>query len=575
MKTAALLLRCSTDSQDYDRQLRDLIPSAEYYGFNVPEEFVFGQYITGKDNVRERDRESIRNLKSACSAGKIDAIFINEVSRLSRDSIAGRLFIREFNNDYKIPIFFRDLQQWTIDIITKKKNEYLEQMLGFHFDAAANELKSMKTRFASGKRKNARTGKIIGGVPALGYTKDINGVIIIDDSTVELVKTIFNKYLEANSSIPSVARYMRGISSLRTWGIGSISNILKNNAYTGEFEVNITDPDRDNMVESFITKIPQIINNELFEAVKAKLETNRSNIDYTRKKVHILQKLIKCNICGSNYTPRSNNSSKTYTYCCISKHNGIECDSTISINEIKFDTIIWKLVKNEYMILQNLGEEERREKVAIEESHIKSLNEEIIAINNVIDILNRKLKKLVDLYLDEMIDASVYSERKINIDSEIDKSNQRLEQIKTAISVSKSNIEQYVSTEFTNEYLEKMESDPAKMKDFIRQNIQSINPYKENSTNVIIEVLGNKKSYTLLYNPRSRKNKCYYISSDLACWQNGIFKYDTIDSGDYFYLPMASFLIQDDDEEEPLIDAILNYDEMLNICKSNNYIIEY
>ena len=578
MKTAALLLRCSTDAQDYDRQLRDLIPSAQNYGFNVPEEFIFGQYITGKDDVRKKDRESISKLKSACNDGKVDVIFINEVSRLSRDSIAGRLFIREFNDEYKIPIFFRDIQRWTINIETRKKDESVEQMLGFYFDAAAAELKSMKTRFASGKRNNAKTGKIICGVTALGYTKDLNGVIIIDNSTVDLVKTIFTKYLEKDASLSGVSRYMSGISNIRNWGVGAIASILRNNAYTGEFEVSIADPDRDKQIEKFITKIPPIIDKETYDAVINKLQTNRKQSVCVRKRVYLLQKLIKCNICGMNYSPRENNLGKNISYYCVSKHNGITCNSNITLNENKLNSIIWKLVKNEFMILQNLGEEERREKITIEESNIKSLNEEITAICNVVDSFNRKKKKLIDLYLDEKIDVSVYSERNNNFDSDIEKSNKRIEQIKTSISISKSNIKQYVSTDYTNEYLDNMEADISKMKDFIRQNIQSINPYKETPTNVIIEVIGNKKSYTLLYNPRSRKNECYYISSDLACWQNGVLKYDTIDSGDYFYLPIASSLIQEeeeDDDDYPLIDAIISYDEMLKICKLNDFIINY
>lgn len=216
MKRAALLLRCSTDSQDYDRQLRDLQPTAEHMGYIIEKDLIFGEYITGKDDVRKKDRESIANLKLACKEGKVDAIFINEVSRLSRDSIAGRLFIREFNEDYRVPIFFRDLQQWTINPISKNRNAYLEQMLGFYFDAASAELKSMKTRFASGKRKNARTGKSIGGVPSIGYTKDKDGTIIIDEENSKLIKIIFDKYLEKDGTITTVGRYLRGISNIST-----------------------------------------------------------------------------------------------------------------------------------------------------------------------------------------------------------------------------------------------------------------------------------------------------------------------------------------------------------------------
>ena len=234
MKRAALLLRCSTDSQDYDRQQRDLMPVAASFGYTVPEELIFGEYITGKDDVRKKDRESIARLKQACKDGKVDAIFINEVSRLSRDSIAGRLFIRDFNEDYRVPIYFRDLSQWTINPDTRIINDSFVAMLGFYFDAAATELKSMKTRFASGKRKNARTGKSIGGVPSIGYTKDKDGTIIIDEENAKLVRIVFSKYLENGGTITTVGRYMRGISNVRNWGSGTIGNILRNKAYTGK-----------------------------------------------------------------------------------------------------------------------------------------------------------------------------------------------------------------------------------------------------------------------------------------------------------------------------------------------------
>lgn len=119
MKRAALLLRCSTDAQDYERQKLDLLDTIKGMGYTTSDDLVFGQYITGKDDVRKKDRESVAECKQAVREGKVDAIFINEVSRLSRDSIAGRLFIREFNDEYKIPVYFRDLGMWTINPTTR------------------------------------------------------------------------------------------------------------------------------------------------------------------------------------------------------------------------------------------------------------------------------------------------------------------------------------------------------------------------------------------------------------------------------------------------------------------------
>ena len=51
MKRAALLLRCSTDAQDYERQKLDLLDTIKGMGYTTSDDLVFGQYITGKDDV--------------------------------------------------------------------------------------------------------------------------------------------------------------------------------------------------------------------------------------------------------------------------------------------------------------------------------------------------------------------------------------------------------------------------------------------------------------------------------------------------------------------------------------------
>ena len=66
MKNAALLLRVSTDIQDIDSQKEALLPVAKSMGYNVSEEWIFGQHITGKDDIRKGERVSIKKLKELC-----------------------------------------------------------------------------------------------------------------------------------------------------------------------------------------------------------------------------------------------------------------------------------------------------------------------------------------------------------------------------------------------------------------------------------------------------------------------------------------------------------------------------
>lgn len=519
MKKAALLLRCSTDSQDYDRQQRDLLPTAESMGYEIREDLIFGEYVTGKDDVRKKDRESIANLKQACKEGKVDAIFINEVSRLSRDSIAGRLFIREFNDDYKVPVFFRDLQQWTIDPISKIKNAYLEQMLGFYFDAAAAELKSMKTRFASGKRKNARTGKSIGGVPSIGYTKDKDGTIIIDEESAKLIKIIFNKYLEKEGTITSVGRYLRGINNVRTWGTGTVGNILRNKAYTGKLEVSITNPDETDdskKVERFITTIPTIIDEDTFNKVQKKLDGNRTAQEYTRSKVHLLQKLIVCSDCGKAFSAKSVNSGKNNTYCCVSKQNGIKCDLSIALDADKTEAIIWNLVKNKLLELNQLGETEKQEQIAKEEQQIQVYEEEISAIELGISKITRKKKNLIDYLEDAESDEEIadIKARRKKYDNEISDSKERINHLKEKIDICKYNINQHLNSSLTNSVLSNIESDRNKMKAQIKEFIKKIVPYPIANSHSVLEVYTTFGRYYILYSSRDKDKQAYFLYGD-------------------------------------------------------------
>ena len=89
MREAALLLRCSTNLQDYNRQKNDLLALADKLGFNVREEYIFGEYVTGKDDIRKGNRQSIQSLIDVCLESMVDAVLIWEVSRLSRNFIYG------------------------------------------------------------------------------------------------------------------------------------------------------------------------------------------------------------------------------------------------------------------------------------------------------------------------------------------------------------------------------------------------------------------------------------------------------------------------------------------------------
>lgn len=106
---AAFLIRCSTKNQDLDRQTRDLTRLAKSLGYEYDiENLVFGEKITGKDDVTIKNRESIDKLLRAAKEQKFDVVLVAEVSRMSRDPASGRVYVRQLIN-MSIPVYFRDI----------------------------------------------------------------------------------------------------------------------------------------------------------------------------------------------------------------------------------------------------------------------------------------------------------------------------------------------------------------------------------------------------------------------------------------------------------------------------------
>ena len=147
---AAFLIRCSTKNQDLDRQTRDLTRLAKSLGYEYDiENLVFGEKITGKDDVTIKNRESIDKLLRAAKEQKFDVVLVAEVSRMSRDPASGRVYVRQLIN-MSIPVYFRDIDTWTINPDNGKRVRDAEQVIGAAFDAAWKYLRSLKTQVASG-----------------------------------------------------------------------------------------------------------------------------------------------------------------------------------------------------------------------------------------------------------------------------------------------------------------------------------------------------------------------------------------------------------------------------------------
>lgn len=573
MKKAALLLRCSTNMQDFNRQRSDLLLVAKRFNFEVTEERIFGEYKTGKDDVRKGNRESVQKLIDACNIGDVEVALIWEVSRLSRNFIYGVNIVDKFNRDYHIPLYFRDKKKWTIDLDNGKIDLDFEKDLRKAFEQAESELETMRIRFASGKRDTAGLGKAIGGRIPFGYKRP-EGYNIIDEITAPIIKELFKKYLEDGATLLSVVNYFKSkYPEYPQFKVaGSIRNLLIYKGFIGEIEYSIFDV-VDDCMDTFYINQPAIIDEDTFIMVQEKLKSNRTVTPYPKAQKHLLQKLIKCVECGSFHTPSTSLKRGYTSYRCGTKtaHHK-ECNYSISLNEELLNNIIWNFIKEQLFSASELNKEQKEEAITKEREIKDNAQNEISILNKSIERISVKMNNLEDMRLEGDITKERFRIKKDELTSELNSITSQVERLNRKIQEVEFNIKRFQNTDFTKEYFVEIEADLDKKKNVVREYINIIYPHKYNKSTVILEIETIEGIFYIFYNPRSRDRIAYYVNRIIAAYQNGIhyYKHPLIDKNDNFYVPNPSLIMNSNEAEE-----FLTINEMKEVCKQNNWEIFY
>lgn len=561
MTRAALLLRCSTNIQDYNRQKLELEKVANRLNLNVTR--IFGEHVTGKDDIRKGNRKSVDELINACENNEIDVILISEVSRLTRNFLYGVTLVDKFNRDYRIPIYFRDKRKWTINLETGDVNLEFEKELRKAFEQAEEELSSIRFRMASGKRDSAGLGEWFAGPPPFGYSRAKDGHLVTNEFT-PIIQEMFEKYLEEGQALKSVARYLIGkyptIKKVRD--IGNIKYILNNKTYTGKAQVDIYD-EVDKVTDTFYFDVPSIIDKDTYEKVQQKLAHNRTISVYPSATKYLLQKIIKCAECGAFYTRLHSIKRNTVHFKCTSgATSNTGCKTKIYLNEQIVNPIIWNFVKEQLFYISKMNTEQRLEAIANESEHKSKAIEEQEALKISYKEQENRLTRLEDLYLDNAINKERYKERKFNIEKELSAINTQMNKQSDKIRLADFNIKRFNSTDFTEQYFSEVEVDLDKQMKVLREYVKAIYPLYIDKVYCFLRVDTIEGMFNIFYEPRKTKQKyAYFISETLAQYQPSIRN---------FYTPNNT-LLTDSDE----VDAYYTLEEMKEICSRNNFEIQY
>ena len=616
---AAFLIRCSTKNQDLDRQTRDLTRLAKSLGYEYDiENLVFGEKITGKDDVTIKNRESIDKLLRAAKEQKFDVVLVAEVSRMSLDPASGRVYVRQLIN-MSIPVYFRDIDTWTINPDNGKRVRDAEQVIGAAFDAAWKYLRSLKTQVASGRRNELDNNQISVGQPFFGYTryggkdKSKKNCWIVDEVAAEVVVFVLTEYIKDGSTLKSTAlattaKYGELLG--RKFSVGSIEHILTYESYhTGIKKISLTDPDTEE-IEVFDVKVPILVDTELFEKATAKRKNNRVKSEpYPKQTTYILSKLLKCPYCGYTMTPRAKgndsrgkttneryriiNGKKALSWLCMSGiNNATSCNNRISVANEKAEPIIWELIKKELIVFANLNNEERELKVEELTEKITHLASNIDNYNAHKSSLQKQLSKAytVATMADESVLAMAMTEfnkTARNIRKEMSDCDSAIEQIKGEIDNLVNLKIFYSQPNLPSDIIEKAETDEAEKRKLVKELINKIVPYKITTFKkqhrdrglvtlnfgvVLLEVYTVNGIYYVFYNANDRGDirQAYYISGVFAKFQNSINKFDAYKEGEYFVISNADMVMETEE-----IDELITVNQMVEIAINNGWVLSY
>jgi hypothetical protein len=598
-KKAAFLVRCSTNKQDYERQLEDLQLVADRFFFSVSDENIFGEYVTGRDDTTKRDRISIIKLREAASAKKFDVILVAEVSRMSRDSVSGRVYIRQFCN-LGIPVYFRDKMKWTIDPETMKEDESFIKELGLYFDGAAEYLRSMKTQIASGRRSSLRNNQLVVGHAPIGYKKRggkdkrHKNELVRDEEKAQMVKDIFTFYAEDGATLKSVALAISAKYQIKKSVSGVQQILARKEYYTGEYTVYMTDPDnRDKPAEPFTVTFEPIIDKEIYDiASRKRAEQRNKRAPYPKQKIHPLSKLIKCPHCGRSFTPRTRagdkpgekyriiNGKKAYAWLCMSRiNNSHECLSHVNLNGEKVETIIWEFIKKELLAYADLNRDIREEKILLFKQRMEDAEKQIPLYQQEINKTDSTIKRAYTAYLnapDSIAEMALqnYNETLMKVKQIRDDYTAEIEKLKDRIKTCNDFINYYSQNNITADYIESIKDNDGERRKLFVQVIEKIVPYGITPGIVVMETHTINGIYYILFNGHNlgKKRIAYYIAAPFAVWH-------PTNEGELLRNEANSYFTMKNLDIIKVVEGLnpshVNYATMEKECTANGWVLPY
>lgn len=229
----AILVRVSTHKEEQKSSLenqRKLF--TQVCAENGWEIYDFYQEI---ESGTHTNRKGLNQLINDAKENKFDLILAKELSRLARN-VPLAYQLKEILNKHKVDLKTLD---GAIDTLNGDQDKF-----GLYAWIYEQESQKTSNRIRHTFRTRAKEGEFNGSVPPYGYYLENKKLFIRDDSTPDIVRRIFQEYIEGkgfdgiarglyNEGIPTPSQ-LRGMANAGDkWHGSTIKKILMNPHYTG------------------------------------------------------------------------------------------------------------------------------------------------------------------------------------------------------------------------------------------------------------------------------------------------------------------------------------------------------
>ena len=334
---------------------------------STPEWEVAGIYADdGISGVHTKKRDGFNQMIQDCKKRKIDLILTKSISRFARNTLDSIQYVRMLKQMGIAVVFEKE----NINTATMNSEMILTVLSAF----AQAESESISQNVARGKRMGYKHGKFAfpyGRI--IGYRKGADGKPEIIPEQAEIIRLIFNSYLQGDS-LQSIKEKLETAGALTArgntaWSAQSIQRILQNEKYCGDvlLQKTFTEDVLTGVHKKNTGQLPQyyienyhegIVSKQIFREVQAEIARRNSKSAANQRKrrrgrynsKYALTERLVCGDCGSPYKRVTWNihGRKQIVWRCV---NRIEygtkfCGNSPSIPEEELHSAILKAVQD-------------------------------------------------------------------------------------------------------------------------------------------------------------------------------------------------------------------------------------